>query len=94
MAISNLLDEIIERASRMRAAGMRVIDLDLGGDGLVSRLHVAIDPPEPTLTPAMVADAIAASVDTPAVDPLDDPETYGRKSGAPGFNFDLPDEDL
>lgn len=89
LAISNLLDEIIERASKLRERGVRVVDIK--GD---IECRIEIDPAEPTLTPAMVADALVAADREPTTDPLDDPETYGRTRGTPGFDTtDIDDRD-
>lgn len=85
LVISDVLDAVIARAEKLRTVGVRVVQLD--------GFRVELDPAEPAITPAMVADAIAAQEQADESDPLDDPATFGRKSGTPGFDIgaDPPD---
>jgi hypothetical protein len=83
--ISDVLDAVIARAEMLRTRGVRVVQVD--------GFRIELDPPEPAITPAMVAEAIASQEQTDEIDPLDDPATFGRKSGTPGFDIsDTPDE--
>lgn len=78
--LADTLSLIAERAPALRAAGVRVVD--------VENVHFELDPPEPP-EPKLLPDA---DQDEDEVAPLDDPMTYGRRKTVPR-RHDFEDDD-
>lgn len=70
-SLAETLTLIAEKAPALRAAGVRVIDVD--------DVHVELAPADP---PEANADA-KSDEDEDDLDPLDDPRTFGRKKTVP-----------
>lgn len=69
MNLKETLETLAEHAPRLRAAGVRTLKV---GD-----LSVTLAPPDPPL--------VDDDDDDDASSPLDDPATFGRLSGVPGY---------
>jgi hypothetical protein len=80
MTPADLLDLVIDRAPRLRASGVRCVQID--------GLRVELDPVE--VAPVFQTISLGSEPEEQDIDPLFDPATYGRKSGTPGF--DISDE--
>lgn len=86
MTPAELLDLIISRAPQLRTAGVRMVQL-MGED----HVSFSMEPPEPA--PPVGARTDEDEQPEPE-DPLDDPATFGRKRGTPGFDIsDLDDSE-
>ncbi len=68
-----VLSTVIKRAPGLRSAGVTTITID--------GVSFALAPPEVVPTRAAIDDV----PDEDYSDPLDDPKTYGRMTGTPGF---------
>lgn len=79
MTAKDVIDLIVERAPRLRSAGVRNLEFDFDG----CSVKLAIDPPEP-LPPVLTS---VSDEQREPTDPLYDPATFGRKSGTPGFDL-------
>ena len=73
--LRGLLDLVIEKAGALRAAGV----LRLAVDGV---FQADLTEPTPTITMA----TLGADEDSSPLHALDDPLTYGRSEGVPGFS--------
>ena len=84
MSPSELIDLIIDRAPKLRSAGVRSLQLP----GAIS---IALDPPddEPRTLLPIGFDDIPPD---PEPDPLEDPITYGTER-APGYEFDFENDE-
>jgi len=72
---AEVLDALRDRAAGLRAVGVR--------EFVVGDIRVTLAAPEPLPDVSFDDDKQETS---PILDPLDDPETYGRLSGVPGFS--------
>lgn len=80
---AELLDLLVERADRLRAAG--VLRLELEG------LKVELAPAAPTIDPNKRRDAEPEPAEDD-VDPFRDPATFGLRAGVPGFTRPKDDD--
>ena len=85
MKAADLFDLIIEKAPRLRAAGVRMVELD--------GLRVEIDPSYAEAAPTASRYADDDSDDELEPEPLDDPATFGQRDHVPGFDLSEIDDD-